>query len=602
MKCLGYMTKEKIKNKIKWEWSSYQKNIFDYIEHEQGHLVVEACAGAGKSTTLLKCIDLMPNNSKILLSAFNTDIVNELKKKTKGKENVDVRTLHSLGLLMIKRNLPQVSAIPETFKYDSFIKNNIKELSSINTYTLKGREYFKYIENIKKYVDFGRFYLCQTEKDLDLIEDRYDIETIADEKEVAIKVMEWGKNDLETIDFIDMVWLPNVLYLKPLGLLYDFIMIDEVQDMNKAEREMVLKCFKMGTRMISVGDKNQCIYSFSGSDPQSFQILKSRPNTVCLPLSISYRCGKNIVKFAQKLVSTIEADDNAVDGEIIKDANLDDINDGDMILCRNNAPLVKIYYEFLKMGKKCHIRGKEIGNNLKALVKSTRQDKLNADCMEDGVFVKLYNDLFISRNKLMEKYGIDADTAMNSQQIQNKLDMINALEILAEGINTSNEIIEKIDEIFPKRDKKSGIALSTIHKAKGLEAENVYIACNSLMPSKSAKKDWEIKQEHNLMYVAYTRAKKKLGFINEDDFKKFDSSNAVNKTILKRIEMQVNKVLNNSTRIIVNKNNAKDIINNAKIIDINVFRNNNNNVNLNKSNGKRKVNAFADLLKNKRKK
>lgn len=594
--------KKKENNTLNYNWSKYQLAIFDYIEHEQGHLVVEACAGAGKSTTLLKCIDLMPNNSKILLSAFNTDIVNELKKKTKGKENVDVRTLHSLGLSMIKRNLPQVSAIPETFKYDSFIKNNIKELSSINTYTLKGREYFKYIENIKKYVDFGRFYLCQTEKDLDLIEDRYDIETIADEKEVAIKVMEWGKNTLETIDFIDMVWLPNVLYLKPLGLLYDFIMIDEVQDMNKAEREMVLKCFKMGTRMISVGDKNQCIYSFSGSDPQSFQILKSRPNTVCLPLSISYRCGKNIVKFAQKLVSTIEADDNAVDGEIIKDANLDDINDGDMILCRNNAPLVKIYYEFLKMGKKCHIRGKEIGNNLKALVKSTRQDKLNADCMEDGVFVKLYNDLFISRNKLMEKYGIDADTAMNSQQIQNKLDMINALEILAEGINTSNEIIEKIDEIFPKRDKKSGIALSTIHKAKGLEAENVYIACNSLMPSKSAKKDWEIKQEHNLMYVAYTRAKKKLGFINEDDFKKFDSSNATNKTILKKIEMQVNKVLNNSTRIIVNKNNAKDIINNAKIIDINVFRNNNNNVNLNKSNGKRKVNAFADLLKNKRKK
>lgn len=594
--------KKKENNTLNYNWSKYQLAIFDYIEHEQGHLVVEACAGAGKSTTLLKCIDLMPNNSKILLSAFNTDIVNELKKKTKGKENVDVRTLHSLGLLMIKRNLPQVSAIPETFKYDSFIKNNIKELSSINTYTLKGREYFKYIENIKKYVDFGRFYLCQTEKDLDLIEDRYDIETIADEKEVAIKVMEWGKNALETIDFIDMVWLPNVLYLKPLGLLYDFIMIDEAQDMNKAEREMVLKCFKMGTRMISVGDKNQCIFSFSGSDPQSFQVLKSRPNTVCLPLSISYRCGKNIVKFAQNLVSTIEADDNAVDGEIIKNAKLDDINDGDMILCRNNAPLVKIYYEFLKMGKKCHIRGKEIGNNLKALVKSTRQDKLNADCMKDGVFVRLYNDLFISRNKLMEKYGIDADTAMNSQQIQNKLDMINALEILAEGINTSNEIIEKIDEIFPKRDKKSGIALSTIHKAKGLEAENVYIACNSLMPSKSAKKDWEFKQEFNLMYVAYTRAKKKLGFIDEDDFKKFDSSNAVNKTILKRIEMQVNQVLNNSTRFAVNKNNAKDIINNAKIIDINVFRNNNNNVNLNKSNGKRKVNAFADLLKNKRKK
>ena len=44
-------------------------------------------------------------------------------------------------------------------------------------------------------------------------------------------------------------------------------------------------------------------------------------------------------------------------------------------------------------------------------------------------------------------------------------------------------------------DKKTnGISLSTIHKAKGLEANNVYIACRSLMPSKSATQPWEIVQ------------------------------------------------------------------------------------------------------------
>ena len=595
------MAKKKKTSNVDYEWSSYQKNIFEFIEHKQGNLVVEACAGSGKSTTLIKCIDLLPSNTKILLTAFNNDIVNELKKKTKDKENVDARTLHSLGLLMIKRNLPQVGAIPETFKYDSFIKNNIKELSSINTYALKGRDYFKYIENIKKYVDFGRFYLCQTENDLGLIEERYGIETIADEKEVAIKVMEWGKNALETIDFIDMVWLPHALFLKPQGLLYDFIFLDECQDLNKAERELVLKCFKMGTRMMSVGDENQCIYSFSGADPQSFNELKSLPNTTCLPLSISYRCGKKIVDFAKRFSSSIEAQNNAIEGEIINDVPLDVINDGDMILCRNNAPLIKIYNEFLKMGKKCHIRGKEIGNNLKSLVKSTRQEKLNVDCTKDGVFVRLYDDVFTTRNKLMEKYSIDADSAMNTQQIQSKLDMINALEVLSEGITTTEEIIDKIDEIFPKKDKKSGISLSTIHKAKGLEAENVFIACNSLMPSKSAKQNWEIKQEHNLMYVAYTRAKKTLGFIDEKDFKKFDTSNLNTVSVLKRIERLVNYVLNKPTKISVNENNAKDIVKKAQIIDINIFKNNNK-INLNKPTAKRKINAFADLLKNKKKK
>lgn len=380
------------------------------------------------TSTLVKCLDFIPQNNKVLLTAFNNDIVNELKKRTSDRPNVDARTLHSLGLLFIKRNLPHVKAIPEPFKYESYVKSNLKELSSINTYALKGREYFRYMENIKKYVEFGRYYLCQTSKDLDFIENRYDIDTMADEKDVAIKAMEWGKNALETVDYADMVWLPNVLFLKPLGLLYDFIFLDEVQDMNVAEREMILKCFKMGTRMISVGDENQCLYSFSGADVNSFNALKSLPNTKCLPLSISYRCGKNIVKLANKIVPSIEASENAIDGNIIENATLDDVQDGDMILCRNNAPLIQIYNSFLKLGKKCYIRGKDIGNNLKTIVKSTKQNKLNVDCLEDGVFVRLYDDLFVSRNKLMERFNIDKETAMNSPQIQNKLDTIMPLK------------------------------------------------------------------------------------------------------------------------------------------------------------------------------
>ena len=592
--------KKKETEKIEYKWSKFQENIFSWIEHDQGHLVVEAVAGSGKTTTLVKCLDFISDKCKVLMSAFNTDIVTELKKRTKDKDNVEVRTLHGLGLLFIKRNIPQVSAIPEPFKYDSYIKNNIKELTSINTYTLKGREYFRYIENIKKYVDFGRFYLCQTVKDLEFIENRYAIETIADEKEVALKVMEWGKNALETIDYTDMVWLPNVLFLKPLGLLYDFIFVDECQDLNKAERELVLKCFKMGSRMISVGDSQQCLYSFAGSDPESFNALKSMPNTKCLPLSISYRCGKNIVDFAKKLVPTIEAADDAVEGEIIRNVALDCVKDGDMILCRNNAPLVQIYNEFLKLGKKAFIRGKDIGNNLKAIVKSTKQDKLNVDCKEDGVFVRLYDDLFVSRNKLMEKFGIDAETAINSPQLQNKIDMINALEILADGINTSEEIIDKIDEIFPKRDKKDGISLSTIHKAKGLEANNVYIACESLMPSKSAKKDWEIRQEYNLMYVAYTRAKNTLGFIDEKDFEKFDTSNVNSIAMLRRIEYQVNKVLGKTTKVIINEETAKAIVANAKDIDKTIFTSSTIDFNT-KKNNKRRINSFSSILKNKKK-
>ena len=588
--------KKKQPNRIEYTPSRYQQAIYDYIEHESGNLVVEAAAGSGKTTTLVKCVTLIPANKRILLCAFNKDIVEELKKKTSDLENVSVMTLHGLGLRMLTNNYPGIHPVPNGFKYDSYIKNNLRELSSLDTRRLSRSMYCRYVDNIKKYVDYGRYYMCQTERDLDFIEDRYDIETVRDEKSIALEVMEWGKTELEDIDFVDMIWFPHVLNLQPHGLQFDYIMVDECQDMNKAERELILKCRKMGTRLVSVGDSNQMLYSFAGGDPDSFNALKSIPNTKCLPLSISYRCPKNVVDFAKKLVPSIEANEaNTNEGKVLYNVSLDDVMPGDMVLCRNNAPLIQVYNEFLKLGKKAFIRGKDIGSNLKNLVKSTKQEKINLDCREDGLFVRLYDDLFVTRNKLMEKLSIDAASAMKSPIIDAKLDMIKALEVLSEGLTTTDELIAKIDEIFPKRDKSEGIALSTVHKAKGLEANNVFVVCRSLMPSKSAKKDWEVQQEHNLMYVAYTRAKNKLCFVDEKEFQQYDMTNLDNQTVLARLEAQVNRVLGRTTRVLVNKNNAMDIIRGAKKIEKRIPSSTTISIN-----STRKLNTFSDFFNNKK--
>ena len=386
-----------------------------------------------------------------------------------------------------------------------------------------------------------------------LLAEMHDIDIIGDEAEICLEMLEWGKNYLDEIDYTDMVWLPNVLYMKPLGLQYDFIFGDEAQDFSVAQRELILKCGKMGTRYIFCGDKNQCIYSFASASPDTFDKLKALPNTTTLPLSISYRCAKNIVKFAQNIVPNIEPNNDERLGDIVYDVSIDDIKDGDMVICRNNAPLMEAYNEFIRQGKKCYIRGKDIGLNLKKLVESTKQTELNADLSKDGVFVRLYDKLFSDRNKIINKTNLDYNTVMNMPIITNKLDMINALEVLSEGINTSDELIDKIKAVFSDR-KTNGIALSTIHKAKGLEADNVYIACKSLMPSKSAIKNWEVEQEKNLMYVAFTRAKNKLGFIDDKYFK---SQNKTNQSTLKNIETKVCEILGKSTKQITEN---KDII------------------------------------------
>lgn len=556
------------KKKTEFTYSKYQKDIFDFVKNGQGNAVVEASAGAGKSTTLIKCLDFIDEDKTILMSAFNTDIVSVLKRKTKDFTNVNCATLHSIGRTMLQRNYPKDELTLDELKYKSYLNTNIKSLSSIDTYSLSKKDFGRYMKNIETFVNFGRAYLCQTVKDLDIIEDRYGIDTVADEKEVALDVMEYGKTDLSKIDFTDMIWLPNVLFCKPIGMKYDWIMLDEVQDLSVCQREIILKCRKINTRMILVGDKKQCIFSFSSADPQSFEKLKDIPNTITLPLSISYRCAENIVNFAKKLVPSIEPNDDGRHGEIKYNTQIDDIQDGDMVLCRNNAPLMQVYVDLIKQGKKCFIRGKDIGLNMKNAVKTTGMDALNVKLDKDGVFVRLYDELFDAINDIMGKYNVTYADAVETSFVARKLDIIKALETLSNNINTSKELIDKISDIFSDK-KKGGISLSTIHKAKGLEANNVYIVCNSLMPSEMAKKDWEIEQEYNLMYVAYTRAKNILGFVDETNFETFKRNTNESVNHLKSIEFQINKILKKERKKIDLSNPyvARDIIKHATKIE-----------------------------------
>ena len=581
---------KKTDKKQEIKYSKYQKDIFDYIEHGQGHLVVEAAAGSGKTFTLIKCLELIPNDKRILLTAFNKDIVNELKKKSKEFPNVECKTLHGLGMLMVMKNVDEMSPVPEIFKYSSQFYSNPSAYTKINLFRLKKHDRKTYMDNVKKYVDFARYFLCQTPKDLDEIEKVYEIETVADEKEVAMRLLEWGKTNLKTMDYTDMIWLPNVLNLKPIGLQYDYIMVDECQDMNKAERELVLKCFKMGTRMVSVGDENQLIYQFSGSDKDSLNTLKNLPNTKCLPLSISYRCADSIVEYAQRIVPSIEKNDDHRAGNVLEDVPLEDVKDGDMVLCRTNAPLVDLYNRYLKLGKKSYIVGKDIGSNMKTIIESMNMTEVNWGNIEkDGLFIRLYDDLFETRNKIMAESNVSKEDAINSRQFQDKLDMINAIGAMANGINSVDELLGKIDVVFPKKVQKEGIKLSTIHKSKGLECENVYIACKSLMPSKNATTKWEKRQERNLMYVAYTRAKNKLGFLDEKEFNYNSQPNGT----LDALEAAVNFVLKKSTKNNITKKTAPKIVKKAKKIDITVL--DGNTISLTDK-PKNNVCEFSDLL------
>lgn len=58
-----------------------------------------------------------------------------------------------------------------------------------------------------------------------------------------------------------MIWLNNVLNITNINFQYDYILLDECQDLSNAQRELFFKFKKLGTRYFFFGDKNQCLYN-----------------------------------------------------------------------------------------------------------------------------------------------------------------------------------------------------------------------------------------------------------------------------------------------------------------------------------------------------
>ena len=521
--------------------SPYQEKIFDFIIHGNGNAVISAKAGSGKTSTCVTAIKLIKPKSKVMFLAFNKSIAEELSQKLKDYPNVEVRTSHSLGFAIIRKNVEGEVELDE-FKYRRYVKSNISELTTIDV-TLTKNQLYNYIESICALVDFARFNLAQTAEEVKSLAVKYDVPIFFDECDVVIKVLEWGKTELNSIDYTDMVWLPVELSMNARAFQKDFIFIDECQDQSLMSIELFLKCFKRGTRFIAVGDEDQCINTFCGSSEEAFQYMKDYPKTSQFDLPICYRCPKTVVELAKTLVPDIECREDAPKGDIIEKCWTSSLRSGDMVLCRSKAPLLKVYTKLLRKGIQCHIKGQDIGTNLKKLIEEVDIEELNTNLKSDGVFVRLYDNLFEIRNKLMESKGLDYQDATLTNYITNSYDMIKALTVLAENYTTKTELLSHIDEIFD--ETREGVILSTIHKAKGLEADNVYILCNSSMPSSLAKKDWEKNAEQNLIYVAYTRAKNKLGFISEDEIKPFGVSQGEDKILneLSLIENLVCRVL-----------------------------------------------------------
>ena len=486
------------------ELSTYQSTIRDVFQKSSSNMVIDAAPGSGKTFMLCYLAKLVPITTPTIFLAFNKSIAEELGRKL--PFNVKAMTLHSLGMRTLLSVLHTRLVVNADKTFVLCIKDKDLGLEYYAPYSEDTKKKNAYLFSLCKLYDLYRMNLVQDVENFRNIAFEYDLPAVNDTdlnnlRKIINKMDQYNHSlkDGSMIDFTDMLWLVKD-YDKSWFNQYGVVFVDEGQDLNPLQKVLVEKIIRPDGRFVVVGDEKQCIYTFTGSNVQSFKEFKAKPDTVTLPLSVTYRCSQEVVKRANEVFPGLECYEKNPVGEV-KKGTLDDVQEGDFVLCRNNQPLVQAYIELLSKNKKAVIYGKDYGDKLLSLI-----DKLGTTDKEEA-FRKLDQMRIELVQELREK-GLNPDFHPSLGAFD---EMYSIFELLTSRMSME-DLRSKIPEMFTDKTSK-GVTLMTCHKSKGLEAENVFFLNSGLIPSKYAQSPQMLYAERCLYYVAVTRAKKNLVFI-----------------------------------------------------------------------------------------
>lgn len=473
--------------------SPEQQAFFDAVTNGKSSLLLEAVAGSGKTSTLVHALELM--RGQIFFGAYNKKIADEIKSRVPaGRTGIFVSTMHAAGFSAWRRAAPKVKV--DDRKCLRLTEHMGIAVPAVNVtcslVSLAKQAAFGVLNSVD---DDSEWYRLIEHFNIDLSDN--------DPKVIVTGAKELLKasiaTDSATIDFDDMIYAP--LVHKARVFEHDWVLIDEAQDTNASRRALALRLLKRGGRLIAVGDPHQAIYGFTGADADSLGLIGAAVNAQRMSLSVSYRCPRAVVEHAQQYVHHIAAAPGAPEG-VVRTGTSKEVAIGDVVLCRFNKPLISLAFEMIAAGKPAKVEGRDIGNGLKALARKWKVRSL-AD-----LATRLETYVERETAKLRAKEKESAAVAVE--------DKVGCLMFLLRRTQSADkelpDLLAEIDSLFADdADPTKMIILSSIHKSKGKEWHRVFWLQTG--PSPWARKDWELEQENNLLYVATTRAQRELVLI-----------------------------------------------------------------------------------------
>ena len=542
--------------------STYQQDILDFfLNNPQSNMLVNALAGSGKSTTA--CMLSEHSKTSDLYIAFNASVVEEFKKKIKNPKT-KVMTMHSLAYSIMLYNVEQESK-DSGEKPKGFGSQRSKRTVSLDNFKPHKildeeitKRYGRYIEFAKRvflkdnYVNL--YNLCRltltdmsSNKDVSrLINDHVLFLYYGDEGYSApdiseitstLKILDTkSKQQFETqgvIDFTDMLWITfNKLkydnWEVPYWALYTNIYCDEVQDFSNIQLNFLKFIKRTKGRYVFIGDFHQAIYNFAGANAQAFnQIPKMFAPVETFDLPICYRCAKShLSRVNREYGIPILPCDDAPMG-FVKTIDKNKISEyakaGDMVISRKNKWIAEVVLDLARNGTPIFIEDKE-------MVGAIKRQILSSKCTSVGTLEKFLQKVISNYNKKLfeivsknaregghEEEHLEAVAEANSK-IDNTSFLLEILEGYLEN-HASSDSVSKfsnfVDKLLNTTPSPNCVRLCSIHKAKGLEATNVFVLNEAKINYDFRNSKEQNIQEKNLSYIATTRAKEGLYLVKE---------------------------------------------------------------------------------------
>ena len=299
--------------------------------------------------------------------------------------------------------------------------------------------------------------------------------------------------------------------------------VHNCQDLNNLQLQFLKFIKRKNGRYIYTGDDLQAIYSFSGANAHSWQLIKSLYAPLQeFDLPICYRCPTSHLKLVNDTFNIpIKPRPNAPEGFIDNIEQVEIplyVQPGDMIISRKNKWLPEVILSLAQAGIPIYIEDKELVDSVQKVVKNSKVKNLKTLQSHlqknlDKQFQNIMNLASFQEDSkdmtLEEREALAEEVASTNSQvdtIQFTLKIISAY--LLQHPTASVTVFENyVNNLLNTSPNSQAVRICSIHKAKGLEAENVFVLNEAKWEYRPYASPEQNQQEKNLSYIAMTRAK-----------------------------------------------------------------------------------------------